>query len=151
MKNRILINAILVSITLTGYSQGKVFHNGDKWIPPDFKASATTLLIIRTSPGFAGKQKEYLEAKEFMKESYPYPYEFAYLADTAKFADRTKYRYLLLSGVVDATKRSIENTFGIDFCFYDRLTKVRYPLTERASSKGLMTFKPLIRTIKERQ
>jgi hypothetical protein len=150
MKNSILINAILVSVTLTGYSQGKVFNNGDKWIPPDFKASSTTLLIIRTTP-FAGKQEEYLAALEFMKESYPYPYEFTYLGDTAKFADRSKYRYLLLSVAGDASRNSSDYHFGIDFRFFDRLKKVYYPYTERASARGLMTFKPLIRTLKERQ
>ena len=46
--------------------------------------------IIRTTP-FAAKQKKYLAALEFMKESYPYPFEFTYLGDTAKFADRSKY------------------------------------------------------------
>jgi hypothetical protein len=149
MKYTTLINALLLSISLTGYSQGKVFKNGDEWIPPDFKASSTTLLIIRRTP-FLVKQEEYLEALEFMKESYPYPYEFIYLFDTAKFADKTKYRYVLLPIPGDVTPKSSAYHAGIDFRFFDRVKKVHYPYTERGSSKGLWTFKPLIRTLKER-
>ncbi len=147
MKIQILFCVILTIVVAAGCSN-KTFSNGDKWIPADFHASSTTLLIIRF-----GNEKEYQAAQTFVKENYPHPHQFTYLLDTAKFTDVKKFRWVVLEEHVDMTpnRPTYPHITGIDYYLYDRLERRSYPVTKRASSTYLMTFRPFIRTISVKQ
>jgi hypothetical protein len=98
--------------------------------------------------------------EDYMKEKYPYNYEFAdpsSIKDTqGKYADSIKYRFAIL---LDFSKHKMHANDALkpdyqkievsmfDFYFYDRLTRKTYPITERGSSWASMTFIPMMNTI----
>lgn len=138
-----MVSCAIVLIMIAAGCSNKMFSNGAKWIPEDFHPASTTLLIIRF-----GNEKEYQAAQQFMKENYPYPYEFTYTLDTAKF-DAKKYRYMIQD--IHVSMSHTRPVTGIDYYFYDRIEAREYPPTKRASSTYLMTFRPFIRTIAVKQ
>ena len=123
------------------------FGNGDKWIPADFDAK-NTVLLIQEAGDIDSRQKK---TANFMKKEYPYQFEIIPLYDTTRFPDKAKYRFMLLSVDQKIPAPGIpgfnDYVWGNDFCFYDRLTGIRYRPLKKGSANALTTFKPIIKTI----
>lgn len=149
-KSHFIILAVLFLISACSPST-KTFGNADKWLPPGFDAKNEVVLIQKIS--WPRRQQSIME--EYMKEKYPYQYEF-FDGDPdkdSKFADTNKYRYVLFSTssshVMHANDPSRHQVaVGMsDFYFYDRTTQKSYPATGKGSSWASVTFKPIINTI----
>jgi len=153
-----LLFVLVSSISLQSCFSKMAFGSGDKWIPKDFDAQNSVFLIAPV--GYKDKEKE--AAARFMKEKYPYRYEMIETDDIAefnkmeKFADKAKYRFMLLptTQTIMTHSRTAGGTSAIaapasasDFYFYDRLTGTKYPPLGKGSYKALVTFKPLIETV----
>ena len=133
------------------------FGNAERWLPPDFDPRTGVLMIERVY--FPKTQQRKIE--EYMKEKYPYAYEFIDNFSTAmkqeKYADSAKYSFFMVdsysSTQLNRTINTSNNTYhsntvgAFDYSFYDRLKGKRYPSTGKASSLASMTFKGIINTI----
>ena len=131
---------LLVCIVLATGSQSCIskmaFGNGDKWIPADFDAK-NTVLLIQEAGDIDSRQKK---TASFMKKEYPYQFEIIPLYDTVRFPDKAKYRFMLLSvtQILHTPTDSYGHSSDVptdDFCFYDRLTGIRYPPLKKGSAK----------------
>lgn len=145
----------------------KEFKNGDSWIPPGFRPQNSILLIQLLDVDAAPKSwqdklnKWNQEMQDYMKEKYPYPYEFVnedQIENPAKkFSDHSKYGFGLLISKGSQRYEGVAgkqvgdkfyNTATVyDFYFIDRATGKKYPLTKKYSSNPVMTFMPVINTI----
>ncbi|MDR3713130.1 MAG: hypothetical protein P4L51_09975 [Puia sp.] len=130
-------------------ARNMTFGNGKDWIPADFDAK-NTILLIETNDPMKQADKKMLA---YMREKYPYRFECVshktIMDKEGKYADVSLYRYSLIN-----TYYTINSmTFGRpsvgaqDFCFYDRSNGKKYPSTGKGSSGKVMTFKPVINTI----
>lgn len=148
----------------------KVFNNGDSWIPPEFTPQKALLLVQLLdedvpNSGWRAKYKKWNnEMREYMKEKYPYKYEFVTADEIEhkgiKYSDYQKYPFGLMidngkltyyDGAAGGTYRN-KNTVGVfDYYFIDRSTGKKYPLTKKYSSNPVMTFMPVINTILEKR
>ncbi|WP_315823587.1 hypothetical protein [Paraflavitalea speifideaquila] len=98
------------------------------------------------------RQQKLIE--EYMKQKYNYQYVFTepYTSVNTQYPDSSKYRFVILNTFSSHTMQTGSTgrfvTVGMfDFYFYDRMTKKKYPPTNRGSSWASMTFKPIINTI----
>jgi hypothetical protein len=144
---------ILAVLLFSGcIAKNLTFKNGKDWIPQDFDAKNSTLMV---EVSFSGLTSEEKSMAEYVKEKYPYGCAFVILSDitnkTGPFSDLNKYRFVLrnTSGFIERADITKPAAAVQDFYFYDRLKDKSYPPTKRGSYKKIITFKPLINTLVE--
>ncbi len=105
----------------------KHFINGEKWVSEDYNPTNTTLLIKKFSYTYTYKgktgvayEKEETKLEKYMKESYPYAYEFTDNLSDEKYADKEKFRYVIDWGSNTTTYTSGTPISGINCYVTDR-------------------------------
>jgi hypothetical protein len=138
---------VLAAMVLHSCISKIAFGNGDKWIPADFDAK-NSVLLIQEAGYIDSRQKK---VANFMKKEYPYQFEIIPLYDTVRFPDKAKYRFMLLSvnqKIAAPGTPGFNNFVNVtDFCFYDRLTGIRFTPLKKGSAGEFTTFRPVIKTI----
>lgn len=147
-----------------GGPSDKHFLNGEKWVPKDFDPKNSTLLIENFSLiNKKGKDlfaKENQKLKEFMKENYPYPYEFTSNLDDPKYSKSDKYRYAITWGTHTSTPTpgargnsyagssgmTISST-GITCSLYDVKNNTDLPASGKSTSYASGIFSMTINTM----
>jgi hypothetical protein len=159
MKTSTMLLAIFC--LLSSFTGGeKPFNNADKWIPADFDARKTTLLVqsisMTESPAVTSKKtqdKLNADMKAEMQASYPYKFEFVSAADlisNSKYADTEKYRWVLkVRNVRTQTVANGSTATGSlsDFQICDRKMDKDYPETKHPSASVMEVMKPTVATI----
>lgn len=141
---RLFITAISLLFLCPSCLSKIAFGNGDDWIPKEFDPQHSVFLIQY----FGRDQKENQQAEDFMKEHYPYPYQFVPSYDPTDLPDKSKFRFVLVpTGQMIQGPQAAQYVGAVDFYFYDRQTGKKYPPLQKGSYKGMVTFKPVIKTI----
>lgn len=153
-------------LLLSGESS-RVFPNGEKWVPKDFDPKNTVLLVenfvILTKKGENKVEKANQDLKDYMKEHYPYPYEFVDDVTSAnpQYADTLKCPYALVwsahttspdpfpgkGAATPGTSGMSIPTTGISYNFFDRRTNQLMQTHGRANSYAIGNFSAVINTI----
>jgi hypothetical protein len=133
----------------------KPFKRTD-WIPTDFDARKSTLLVQQANFNVPAKQNQKIadQMKEIMQKEYPYKYAFASfedIRDTAKYADTETYRWALVTNSVTGSwtypNGSSLIVSGNDFHLYDRKLKKDYSRTGYSDSFVAHVMAPTIATL----
>ncbi|MCB9034505.1 MAG: hypothetical protein H6553_11760 [Chitinophagales bacterium] len=107
MKNKILIRLfgiVILFLFINGTYDG-IWNSYKKWMPKDFDTKNNILLVddIKVYDKKGNLVKSYVKAneqmREYMKEKYPYEYEFVNVDSlnlSDKYKDTDKYRYCLV-------------------------------------------------------
>ena len=144
--------AISLIVLISGcINPGKAFHtNANGWKPADFDPAKVTLLIEKIDYPRGVQKKD----EAYMQKNYPYSYEFAdekdLDEDNSKYADKNKYRFVMVirSGTYrkysyDASKPSSEIGTS-DYAFKDRLNNKEYPPSGILAASNAKAFSMLI-------
>jgi len=150
----IVIVAIITVVPNCNISKNTISKN-QSWIPTDFNPAKTVLLVQK----FPYPEKTGQLMEDYMKEKYPFKYEFVTAATikskTGKYANTKIYKYALVLSMQNSTLNITKGVstkthlpaVGFDFNFIDRSTEKNYPTTNNTSSFAITTFKPVINTI----
>ena len=152
MKKTILVTIASFLVLCSCHVSNKTFNDGDKWIPKDFDAKHSVLLIEK----FPLRKEKYNQAMvDFLVQKYPYKYEVVERAvienKKGKYADTKLYQFgLLWTRIVRpgyGTSSSMQMVEDFEGNFYDRSTNTNYPKTTKTRSYGYWSYKPVINTI----
>lgn len=149
-----LVAILAVLLIASCGTSKKVLKNGDKWIPAEFDAK-NTILLVENWDGL-GKSKGISEQKKMMTEKYPYKFEVVpsttIKSRAGKYADTKLYRWALMS-TVSYDKISVaggtgtQTTVNRDFNFHYRENNKSYQSTRRSQGSYKRTFPVVINTI----
>lgn len=163
-KTTSVVIMLLVNMLIYAGPSSKHFLNGEKWVPKDFDPQNTILLIENFSLiNKNGKDlfaKENEKLKEFMKENYPYPYEFTSNLDDPKYTKSNKYVYAITwgshtstptpgargNGYAGSTGMTISST-GINCSIFDMKNNVDLPASGKSTSYASGVFSMTINTM----
>lgn len=123
----------------------KIFEsNSNGWLPSNFNPKTGTLLIQT-----ATSARQQLKIEEFMKENYPYSYEFTKEdIETIKtnYTDRNKYQFVLLHNTFNKSSGSMVVSTN-DYNFFDLGNSKVYPRSGVSASWASMVIKMIITKI----
>ncbi len=130
MKRLLPLLLIALFPFFTGFSPVHHIDGNPKphaWLPPDFEPKTGVLLIQRVT--WPKRQQRKIE--EFMKEKYPYSYEFIDATDingNPKYADKSIYHFVLVYNYDTHIMTSANNlpVTMFDFSFLDRQGDKKY-------------------------
>ncbi len=140
-------------------------------IPADYNPQKHILLVAEMQRLYYPNQKSNAITNKLdkaLKENFPYKYEIVSLDDIygnkTKYGDTSIYKYALLNNVTSITHTTTTTTTTangsysvspsaktayLDFAFYNRISKDRYPNTGNSSSRMAWTVKILTELIKK--
>jgi hypothetical protein len=140
-------------------------------IPADYNPQKHILLVAEMQRLYYPKQKSNAITNKLdkaLKENFPYKYEIVSLKDIyedkAKYGDTSVYKYALLNSVNTVTHTTTTTTTTangsysvspsaktayLDFAFYDRVNKNRYPNTGNSSPRIGWVVKALTELLKK--
>lgn len=150
---------LLICLLSSFGGEEKTFKSTD-WIPEDFDARKSVLLVevidLRVYPKV--NEKLNVKAKEIMEELYPYKYEFAEgsvieeVGGNGKYEDKDKYRWALMYTSGSKTMGQYGGSGGMtvnssDFHLYDRLNDKHGKNTGNSNSYIQNVMRPTVATI----
>lgn len=150
-KKFLFIAAIIILIIAGCNSPKKIFNsNSNGWLPADFNPKTGVLLIQSAWPD---KQQNKIE--KFMKETYPYKYEFVgsrnSIDSNSKYSDKNTCRFILANAWSSKTMNYMQpnqiDVHTCDYNFIDRLNNKNYPASGIAASYPSMVLEPIITKI----
>lgn len=151
----LLILLTLSALSIVAGPSNKHFFNGEKWVPEDFDPTTTTLLIKNFSYTYTNKkgktvvvfEKEQAKLEKFMKENYPYPYEFTDDIHDDKYKNGQKYHYAITWGSNTTTYSNGTAISGINCYLYDNRKHTELPGSGRGTSYAIGIFSMTINTM----
>ncbi len=147
-KNLVFIAVITTTILASCGSPKKAFdNNSNGWLPSNFNPKIGVLLIETTWP-----KNQQAKIETFMKEKYPYKYEFVTAKDLennqSKYLDRKTYLFALVNSWSSHTIHEMQsnrmNVVASDYNFIDLVNNKDYPKSGIASSWSSMVLKAII-------
>ncbi len=133
------------------------YHPNKAMFPENFIPEKYVLLVMQLPKRNKPDQQHKAGTKEIedvFKNRYG-AYQFQIIgpkdisADSTKYADLSKYRFVLLNKMARTDFSPHNTSFTVDFYFYDRLTKTSYPGSGLTNSFMSMTLGPIVSTIVE--
>jgi hypothetical protein len=140
------ISLLVVLVLFASFSRVEKNYKNADWLPDDFDTRNSVFLVENISgPGNARAQKVWekvnLEIQAIMKKEYLYKYEFITgdIESNSKYADKTKYRYLMVHEYEYGSALGGSGTnWAHDYHIYDRKEKKNYPNTSPSNSPQLV-------------